>query len=155
MDSEFQINAQNSELIIKPDRSVIYRYHLEDNIGPEPIYLSVNRFRNSAGPADIKCCVNMALYCNNTMSSDSIVVFGFPNPIKLNQTEEELLANCPCIPYMYSNNYDYVLDILFFRDNARTGINIGEDWSLQVKLSKPTDCTEEAPVPLWIDDYHT
>ncbi len=151
MDSEFQINAQNSELIIKPDGSVVYRYHLDSNIGPEPVCLYVNKLES---PADIKCCASMALYCNNTISSGSVVVFGFPIPLKFNQTAEELLANCPCIPYMYSNNYDYVLDILFFRDNERAGINIGEDWSLQVNVSKP-ESSEKAPLPLWIDDYHT
>ena len=140
-----EIHSENTEVIEKKDGSVVYRYRLFQT---DAFTLSVKQLK---GPDDVKCCANLALYANNTTSAFSHVVFGFPNPLRINQTEEELIANCPCIPHNFG---DYVLDILFFKDAERKGLNIGKDWCIQVNITQP-EPTKDVPVPLWRDDLHT
>ena len=140
-----EINAQNTEVIEKKDGSVVYRYPLSK---ADAFTLSVKQLK---GPLDVKCCANLASFANNKISTFSHVVFGFPSPLKIHHSEEELTANCPCIPH---NGGDYVLDILFFTDDERTGLNIGKDWCIQFNITHP-EPPNSVPVPLWHDDLHT
>lgn len=137
----FQINELNSELIEKNDGSVIYRHRLVGIMSSGSLCLSVEQFNSANGPENLMCSANLAVYANNTISNSSNVVFGCPKPLKLNQTEEELLVNCPCTHhniYVYGGDYCNVLDILFFNDiNTRKGINPGKGWFIRVNVVQP------------------
>jgi hypothetical protein len=137
----FQINELNSEIIEKNDGSVIYRHRLLGITSSGSLCLSVKQFNSINGPSNLMCCANLAIYANNNISNSSNIVFGYPKPLKINQTEEELLVNCPCIRhtiYVYGGDYSNVLDILFFNDtNIRKGINPGKGWFIQVNVVQP------------------
>ena len=136
----FQINGNNSELINK-NGSIIYRHKLAGIMNSGSICLVVTKFINQNGSANIKCFVNLSVLSNNTISSSSNVVFGYPNPLTVNQTKEQLLSNCSRIRhniYVYGRDYYNVLDICFFTDNnTRKGIDIGKDWLIQVNVVRP------------------
>ncbi len=168
----FQLNEATTELIKRdairpsngsPNFSTIgycdpyegfgyYRYRLTSLIKTGTLCLRVTKFASPNGPTNLRCAVSLTEYSTHAgIGCSSNIVFGYPQPLKVNQSEEELAQNCPRIHqqvYVRGGDYCNVLDIQFFIEdnNKRTLIHPGQGWLICVSVVSPEKPTPPATI---------